>query len=298
MKLSRCGLALMFVAVMAKYGAAEEFNPVVGKVGDVVLREADVERLVGQQPAEVRRGLDEPAQRAAFVRQILLTKAAAARAKKAGFDRKSEVKEQLSYLVDAFLAQEYVRTVILADVTVSDVQLKEYYAAHQADFAVPPEVKARHIFFAVPDGTTPERKKEVREKAERVASQLAKGEDFERLAREVSEDAETAAKGGSLGIITPGKTNSPEFEAAVFALKQGETSGVVETPFGFHIIKVDERQEQRTATLEESRTYIRELLKGEAEQKKAQEFLEMAAKEGGLEIPAEKPTDAKGAASQ
>ena len=298
MKRLLCLMTMIVAMTNAGTAAAEEFNPVVGKVGQFVLREADMERLVAQQPSEIQQGMEDPARRTALVRQILLAKGVAARARKAGFDRKPEIKEQLSYLVDNFLAQEYVRTVILADVAVPEEKLREYYTSHQAEFTVPPEVTARHIFFGIPDDATAERKKEVRGKAERILSQLLKGEDFEQLAREVSEDAETAAKGGQLGVITPGKTNSPGFEEALFPLKKGETSGVVETEFGFHIVRVDERKEQRTATYDESRGYILNILQGEAEQKKALEFLELITKEDGLEIPLEKAADGKEAAGK
>lgn len=119
--------------------------------------------------------------------------------------------------------------------------------------------------------------------------QIRKGEDFDRLARDYSQDTETAAKGGKLGVISPGKTNSREFENALFSLKKGETSGVVETPFGLHIIRVDEKKEQRTASLDEARGYIENLLKGQYEQRKAQEFLDLVAKEGEMDVTGEKP---------
>ena len=289
MRLSMVLGASFFGALLAVNAVAEEFNPVVGKIGEFVLREADLERLVSHQSPETQKSLADPGQRALFVRQILLTKGAAERAKKDGYHRTPEIKEQLSYLVDNYLAQEYIRKTVLAKVTVPDEDIRQYYKEHKDEFLLAPKAEARHIFFELADDIAPEKKLEIRDKAEAILVQILKGEDFDRLARDHSEDAETAAKGGNLGVISPGKTNSREFEGALFSLKKGETSGVVETPFGFHIIRVDEMTEQRTASLEEAQSYIENLLKGQYEQLKAQEFLDMVAKEGGMDVAGEKP---------
>lgn len=269
---------------------AEEVNPVVGKAGDFVIRQADLERLIASQTPEAQKQLQSEQARAEFVRQLLLTKAVAARAKKEGFDRKPEVKERLSYVIDQYIGSEYLRRVVTADVTVPDEELNKYYKEHEKEFVVPEKVRVRHIFFAADKDATAEAKEKARGKAEKVLELLRKGGDFAKLAGEYSEDTDSAAKGGELGYLSPGKTNSAEFEKAAFALKSGEVSPIVETPFGYHIIKVDERQEQRTATLDETREYIRNLLKGQLEQKKAQEFLDRLAKDAGLEVFPEKGT--------
>ena len=269
---------------------AEEVNPVVGKAGDFVIRQADLERLIASQPPEAQKQLQSEQARAEFVRQLLLTKAVAARAKKEGFDRKPEVKERLSYVIDQYIGSEYLRRVVTADVTVPDEELKKYYNEHEKEFVVPEKIRVRHIFFAADKDATAEAKEKARGKAEKVLELLRKGGDFAKLAGEYSEDTDTAAKGGELGYLSPGKTNSAEFEKAAFALKSGEVSPIVETPFGYHIIKVEERQEQRTATLDETREYIRNLLKGQLEQKKAQVFLDRLAKDAGVEVFPEKGT--------
>jgi parvulin-like peptidyl-prolyl isomerase len=134
-------------------------------------------------------------------------------------------------------------------------------------------------------------KSKARAKAEEVLTRLRKGEDFSKLAKEFSLDTETSANGGELGWISPGKTNSEEFEKALFALKAGEPGDIVETPFGFHIIMVDERREKRSATFEETREYILNRLKGELTQKKTQEFLDKLSKDSGLVVVGEKKGD-------
>ncbi len=264
---------------------AEEINPVAGKVGDFVLREADFDRLINDQPVEAQKKLrDNPEERSNFIRQILLTVAVANKAKGDGFDRKPEVKEQISYLTDQFIAQQYLSKIVIANITVPDDDLKKYYQEHQQDFTLPETVKARHIFIEAPKDASEELKKKAKAKAEKVVALAKNGEDFPRLARDYSEDAESAAKGGELGSISPGKTNSEEFEKALFALKAGEIGNIVQTPFGYHIIKVDERKEKKTATFDEAREYIRKRLKFDFEQRKAQQFLDELTKSAGVEV--------------
>ena len=264
---------------------AEEVNPVVGKVGNFVLREADLERLLNyQSPEALQKVQADPAKRSEIVRQLLLAKAIAVISRNEGFDKKPEMKEQLAYVVDNYLADQYIRKVVTANVTITEDELNKYYTGHEKDFLLPQSARVRHIYFEVLKEATSEMREKAKAKAEAVLKQLKDGADFAAIARESSEDKDSAAKGGDLGVVSPDKTNSKEFEKALFALKNGETSKVVETPFGYHIIRVDERTEQRTASFNETKEYIRPILKAEIERKKASEFFEKVTKDSGLEV--------------
>jgi peptidyl-prolyl cis-trans isomerase C len=268
---------------------AEETNPVLGKVGDFTLREADLDRILASQPPAVqKRFQDEPLQRSGIVREILMKKAVVAKAKKEGFDRKPEIKEQLSYVFDNFIAQEYLVKVVTANVTVAEGDLKIYYQEHEKEFLLPEQVKVRHILIAALKEIKPEEREKARTRAESILQRLLKGGEFSKLAKETSEDQNSAPQGGELAPITLGKTNSEEFEKAAFALKNGEVSGIVATSYGFHIIKMEEHLEKRTAHFSEARDFIYNKLRTELEQKKAQEFVEQAAKDAGMEVSGEK----------
>jgi peptidyl-prolyl cis-trans isomerase C len=284
-------VALILSAALAGQLSAEETNPVLGKVGDFVLREADLDRILASQPPAVqKRFQDDPQQRVDLIREILMKKAVVAKAKKEGFDRKPEIKEQLSYVFDNFISQEYLVKVVTAGVTVPEEDLKKYYREHEKDFLLPEQIKVRHILISSPKEARTEEREKARARAEVVLQRLNKGEDFAKLANEVSEDQISAPTGGELAPITLGKTNSEDFEKAAFALKVGQTSGIVDTSYGFHIIRMDKRQENRTAPFEEARDFINNKLKAELEQKKAAEFIERAAKEAGMEVYGEKVT--------
>jgi peptidyl-prolyl cis-trans isomerase C len=284
-------VALFLCAAVAGTLPAEETNPVLGKSGDFILREADLDRILASQPLAVQKHFqDDPQQRVSLVREILMKKAVVARARKEGFDRKPEIKEQLSYVFDNFISQEYLVKVVTAGVSVPEEELKKYYQEHEKDFQLPEQIKVRHILIASLKEATPEEREKARTRAEAILQRLNKGEEFAKLAREVSEDQISAPKGGELAPITLGKTNSEEFEKAAFALKTGQISGIVATSYGFHIIKMDERQEKRTASFGESREFINNKLKTELEQKKAREFVEQAVKDAGMEVYGEKAT--------
>jgi len=139
-------------------------------------------------------------------------------------------------------------------VQVSDAEVKTYYDEHSAEYEKPEEVHARHILFRLAPGATAEEKAKVRKRAEEVLAKLKAGADFATLAKQYSEDA-SAAQGGDLGTFSRGKMVAP-FEAAAFSLAPGEISDLVESQFGFHIIKVESKEPAHTQTLEEARPQI------------------------------------------
>jgi peptidyl-prolyl cis-trans isomerase C len=277
------------IAFSAPLAIADEINPVLGKAGDFSIRETDLDRLIASQPPQAQKQFqDKPELKNSLVRDLLLKKAIAMKARKEGYDKKPEYREKLSYLVDDFLAQEYLAKVVLADLKVSEDEMKKYYKEHEKEFLLTETVKARHIFIQLSSKATEAEKVAARKKAEDILARLKKGEDFAKVAAESSDDADTAKKGGALGLLTPGKTNSEEFEKAAFALKTGDTSEIVQSPFGFHIIKADEKTEKRTATLDESKSYIEAMLRKELEQKKGEAFVTQIIKESGVEVFADK----------
>ena len=130
--------------------------------------------------------------------------------------------------------------------TVAEGQARNIYKAKPERFQAPEQVQVRHILIAG-TGTV------VRAQAEKVLEELKAGANFEQLAKERSADPGSASKGGDLGLFARGRM-VPEFDEAAFALKQpGDISGIVETKFGFHILKLDARRPAGIRTYEEVR---------------------------------------------
>ena len=106
-----------------------------------------------------------------------------------------------------------------------------------------------------------------------VLAKLKKGGDFAALAKQYSQDPGSAANGGDLGFVPKGQT-APAFEQAAFTLKPGQLSGVVESPFGFHIIKMIEHRDARTVPLQEVKPQVEQFLKNQKTQEKTAAYVE------------------------
>ncbi len=150
------------------------------------------------------------------------------------------------------------------DSGVTDAQVREYYDGNPAQFQQPERIKASHILFGLDDGAAPEMRAEKKVEAERVLAELEQGANFEELATQHS-TCPSAPRGGDLGFFGKGQMVKP-FEDAAFALGVGETSGLVETRFGFHIIKVVDSEEGRTVPFDEARENIKGFLEGRGKQ--------------------------------
>jgi len=166
---------------------------------------------------------------------------------------------------------------------VPEDSIRAYYEGHPLEFTVPAQAHARHLLIGFRPGDGPVARSAARTKALGILKRVKAGEDFGALAKEYSDDRASASKGGDLGEITRGQVVK-EFGDAAFALKPGEISTLVETQFGFHIIRVESVTPQRLRTLDDSRQEIRGVL-GESvadslAAKLAASFAEVAAKPG------------------
>jgi len=175
-----------------------------------------------------------------------------------------------------------------AGVQVTQDDLKAYYSDHRDQYRTPEQVKVSHILIKTPlpgaDGKVDEKGvAEAQHRAEDLLKQLKGGAKFEDLATKYSEDPGSAKKGGSIDWIGKGQT-VPEFEKAAFSLPKGQISDLVKSSYGFHIIRVDDKQEAHVKTLDEVKDLIEPVLKhqkGQAlAQKQAQALLQQAGKIG------------------
>ncbi len=137
--------------------------------------------------------------------------------------------------------------------SISDEELRNYYNQHINEYKVEDRAHVEHILFKTV-GKTDAEVAEIRQKAEDVLKKAKHGDSFEELAKKYSED-NSKDKGGDLGWIVRGQT-VPEFEQAAFTLPKGTISDLVKTQYGFHIIKVLDRETARTKTLDEVRLTI------------------------------------------
>jgi peptidyl-prolyl cis-trans isomerase D len=154
-----------------------------------------------------------------------------------------------------------------AATTVTDQDLQTYYDQHREEYRVPEQVKVAHILIKTPlpvPGAKEDEKgiADARAKAEDVLKQVKAGGDFAKLAEKYSDDPGSAKAGGELGWIGRGRTVA-EFEKSAFSLGKGQTSDLVKSSYGFHIIRVEDKQEAHLKTLAEMKSEIEAKVKQE-----------------------------------
>jgi peptidyl-prolyl cis-trans isomerase C len=216
-------------------------------------------------------------------------KVLAERARSEGLEKDDLTRLKLLLTRSQVLARAYVSDLQKnLDKLISDEQIEQYYKAHPEEFE---QVHARHILISTQpkaeesdDDEASNSKKskpltgqEARRRAETILDRLRKGEDFTKLAQEFSDDPGSKTKGGDLGYFSRGAMTRA-FEQAAFSLKPGQLSGIVESDFGFHIIKVEDR---RIAPLDEkTKRQVADRLK----QQKLEERIEQIAASSRVQV--------------
>ncbi len=309
--------AFPLAALLALSGAAraEVVEEIVAKVNDEIITRSDLEAEEQATVAELYRSLsgarlDEEVAlaRRQMLRTLIERKLLLHRAERVfdmdkmadailkGFREQQKIESERE--LERLLAQENLtlgefrkqlleyyapRQVVEAEVrdrvSVSDAEIEAYYREHGAEFDVPAEATFREIVL-VASGEERDRKRQ--EAAEIRRRAAGPGADFAAIAREVSE-AGTRDAGGLIGPIHRGDL-LPELEAMVFSLPVGEVGPVLETPSGFHIVRVESRTEARRKSLEEIREELRRRLVEEKFRKALDEYLERLWTEATVEV--------------
>lgn len=216
--------------------AAVAPETVVATVGGEPITEADLSfaaedlaQDLAQMPAEERR---------AFLLRVLIDmKVMAGAAKEAGMDQTELFAQRLKYLEERALRRAYFADAIAGQVT--EEAIRAEYDAFVAQFQPAEEVHARHILV------------ETKEEADAIKAELDAGGDFAAIAQEKSIDPGSGANGGDLGFFAKGMM-VPEFETAAFALANpGDVSAPVQSQFGFHIIKLEEKRQSAPPAFEQ-----------------------------------------------
>lgn len=182
---------------------------------------------------------------------------------------------------------------------VTDAQVKEFYDKNPARFERPEMVKAKHVLISTMDrqSNTPlpeAKRKEKAEMARRIQERASKGEDFDALVKEFSDDEPSKARKGEYAF-SRGQLNgaSKAFETAAFTLKPGQVSDLVETPYGFHIVKLVEKTPAEKIAFDKVSKDIKEALAGVELQKLIPGYLAKLQKEDGVEILIPMPPELK-----
>ncbi len=188
-------------------------------------------------------------------------------------------REFLEYEIRNQILRNKIYAEVTSGVIVTEEQAEQYYEENKDGlFTIPERVRVSHILSAFPwttDDSIEENEQDrdkTREKIEFVNQQLENGAEFGDMAREYSDDTSTSADGGDLGFITRGQMEE-DFEKAAFALEAGEVSDIIGTSYGYHILKVFDRQEETVQEYEEIKEDISTYLSGTYKAEKWEKFV-------------------------
>ncbi|OGR82645.1 MAG: hypothetical protein A2901_02915 [Elusimicrobia bacterium RIFCSPLOWO2_01_FULL_54_10] len=256
-------------------------NKVIAKAGPVRITARDLSAEFENSPDNVRSYLSTLEGKKQFLDIILREKILVNAAERSGVIRRKEVSQSLKNYRDrmkeqeteyrkGLILREYLRDLRDTELKVEDAELKAYYDSHKEDFVKPVRVTASHIL-------TP-----TQEESQKVLARLKNGEDFAKVAREMSKDP-SAERGGIIqdGMGEPARISKgdyldlPDFEAALFGLKVGKISGVVKTKIGFHVIKKTGEMALPEQTYDQAAPQIHKIL----ERKKFDDWVERSKKE-------------------
>jgi peptidyl-prolyl cis-trans isomerase C len=188
--------------------------------------------------------------------------------------------EQLREQVGTQLLLQKVQERVAGDVGPTQEEVERFYEENkELQFTTPEQRCARHILFS----------KDQKEKAEEVKGQLENGADFAELAKEYSQDPQSAEQGGDLGCLGQGETIA-NFDEALFNAKEDQIAGPVETEFGYHIIQVTDIRPKSTRSLEEVEAQIREQLTTEKQSEELVSWVQQQEKQRNVKyLPGYKP---------
>jgi peptidyl-prolyl cis-trans isomerase C len=243
---------------------------VVVTVGDLKITAAQFDQIIDALPEQYR-SVARGAGRKQFADNIVRIAILAQEGKRRKLDESSRYQTQSTF-ENANILAGMVYDEIGKNVKLDEADVRKYYEAHKGEFE---QVKARHILIRVQGSPSPIRPgekdltdAEALAKAQDLRKRIQAGEDFAELARKESDDAGSGANGGDLGFFHHGQM-VPSFEEAAFALKPGELSEPVKSPFGYHVIEV---QAKESKSFEEVRPDLEKRMRPEQAQKAVEDL--------------------------
>ncbi|HEX2147771.1 MAG TPA: peptidylprolyl isomerase [Pseudorhizobium sp.] len=280
--------AALAVAVSFTAPAFAQEDAVVAKVGDLEIRQSELDLAIQNLDPQLQQLPDEQ-KRVAALSGAIDIKLLAQDALDEGLNDTDEFKQRMSYIQDRELHNSYFRKHVVDAVTEEEVKAR--YEKEIGELPKQEEINARHILVKTED------------EAKEIITQLDGGKDFAELAKEKSEDS-NKSDGGDLGWFTKGRM-VPEFEQAAFALEKGAyTKTPVQSQFGFHVIKLEDRRDVQPPALEQVEPQVRQLVMRDKylaliEQAKAEqqvEIMDEALRKGYEDVS--KPEEADPAADE
>ena len=241
--------AMLLVLAVTSAESAPKVDPVLANAGEEKITAADFREVLialrtSGDPGKLALTLSPEGQEL-ILRELIDARLMAHRAREKKLDADPDVKRRIDIAVTSILLKELVDREVAA-LDLSEGKLRAYFESHKGAFRDSAKVKARHIVTAT------------RSEAETALNKLRAGSDFALLAGTLNTD-NTKSSSGDLGWVPRGYMVK-EFETALFALGQGQISGIVKTPFGYHIIKAEELAGEKIQPFAQAQDQIRKAI--------------------------------------
>ncbi len=263
----------LILALALAAGAPVVAQDIIAKMGATEIKAADLKRLIASDQSEVQRtdSLDELDQ---IVRRELVRQALVAEAKAKGFDKSPEFLQKLERVKEQIMVSAYVNSLSKppADYP-SEADLKAAYEANKASFTSPKQYQLAQIYIALPANADAAATQKAMQRVNEIAAKAAvRNADFSKLAREVSEHKESAAKGGELGWL-PEPQIVPEIRTALQGMSKGAVSAAIKSAAGWHVVKMIDSKEPSERAFSEVRAYLTDALRLRKAQVNEQQYL-------------------------
>ncbi|RZL66208.1 MAG: peptidylprolyl isomerase [Variovorax sp.] len=276
------------LGLLAGGAFAQAADPVVARLGAVTIGQAEVERMLqAMPPAERAAARANRAALESFLRQRVAGDALLREAQGKNWAARPEVKSRIDEAVRE-VTSRIVTSTYLASVAQlpagypSDADVAAAYEQAKPTLNLPTAYRVSQIYLATPPGADAAAVAKVRDEAGKLAAQARTG-DFAALARSRSQDPRSAERGGDVGAI-PLEQMLPEMREPVSKLKPGQVAGPLQSSTGFHIVRLTDVQPARTATLEEVRPRLQQVLREQRQQQLVRDYMSQLAPAASVTI--------------
>jgi peptidyl-prolyl cis-trans isomerase C len=263
-------ISVLFVfASCAKQG--EQKGPYLAKVGKAKITDADLEREMKNLPPFAQKIFEGSEGKEKFLNELVKRELLYQEAIKQGIDKNKEYIQEVEDFKKITLIGKLLEKEIEDRAKVTDEDVKRYYDEHKEDFSPFSQIRLSLIRVKTED------------EAKNILDKLQKGEDFAKLAKESSIDANSAKAGGDLGFLTRDQI-SQEHQMAIVRLKKGELSAPIKTQHGYDIIKVTDKKATQVVEFEKVKDLISQHLSGEKQKEAFDSYIESLKKTYPVEI--------------
>lgn len=246
---------------------------VLVRIGTKTITAKDLELRMAALPPQYKEALQDEKAKGKYLEVLIQAQLFALAAKDEKIDKDAVVATQIEDAANSILAQEFVRRKLAGTDKVSDELIKKYYDENKGQLTNPTTVRVQHILVQLKEGATPEEAAAAQARADKLRKDLEGGADFGKVAEQHSDDQESKGSGGDLGYFSQ-EQMVPEISGPLFKMRVGEISRPIKSPFGYHIVKVNDRKEGLPMSLDEATPVIQSTLVKARQQKIMEDELE------------------------